>query len=321
MSRPGAALAAAALLAAAPAAAYERSCPEPGRPCLHWNRFEVAWSLNPAQTARSPSCTEDAVEQAALAAFAAWEQATRAGETAPCPSLALPYAGRSAGVAIGRGTEREHLVVIRSGWCSDHPDASQDPCHASGTCGSTYNCFDDGGQLDRGTLAVTLVRYEPATGHIVDADVEVAGWSGLDGSVASAGEGWYYTCFEPAQSTPTCSAYGQAGCVYEDLQNTLTHEAGHLVGLAHPPAIAQYAAVTMYPTAPPREIQKRTLAEDDVEGVCTVYPAGRTLDGEGGGCACRSGGAGALALLAVVAALLPRGRPRRAGSRPPDRGV
>ena len=67
------------------------------------------------------------------------------------------------------------------------------------------------------------------------------------------------------------------------LQNTVTHEAGHFLGLAHPceadPGTAtangvpvcsghpEMASVTMFPSASPGEISKRTLAADDVVGV------------------------------------------------------
>ncbi len=73
-----------------------------------------------------------------------------------------------------------------------------------------------------------------------------------------------------------------------DLQNTVTHEAGHFLGLAHPceadPGTAtangvpvcsghpEMTSVTMFPSASPGEISKRTLAPDDVEGVCAIYP-------------------------------------------------
>jgi MYXO-CTERM domain-containing protein len=85
-----------------------------------------------------------------------------------------------------------------------------------------------------------------------------------------------------------------------DLRNTLTHEVGHFVGLAH----ARDPAATMDASTQMREVEKRTLAADDVDGVCAIYPAE-----DDGGCGCGSGGAaGALALL--VAALALR-RPRR----------
>lgn len=53
-----------------------------------------------------------------------------------------------------------------------------------------------------------------------------------------------------------------------DLTNTLTHEIGHLVGLAH----AEQPEATMYDSAQLGEIRKRTLHRDDLDGLCAIYP-------------------------------------------------
>ena len=52
-----------------------------------------------------------------------------------------------------------------------------------------------------------------------------------------------------------------------DIQNTVTHEAGHALGLDH---TLNFAA-TMYASAPPGETSKRTLHQDDINGLCAVY--------------------------------------------------
>ncbi len=53
-----------------------------------------------------------------------------------------------------------------------------------------------------------------------------------------------------------------------DLQNVLTHEAGHLVGFAHSPD----SESTMFATVTADETQKRDLTAADVEGMCEAYP-------------------------------------------------
>ena len=53
-----------------------------------------------------------------------------------------------------------------------------------------------------------------------------------------------------------------------DLGNTLTHEIGHLIGLDHTPN----RAATMFASAPPGELDKRSLEADDIDGVCAVFP-------------------------------------------------
>lgn len=92
----------------------------------------------------------------------------------------------------------------------------------------------------------------------------------------------------------------------QDVQNTVTHEIGHLLGLAH----SDVAEATMFATTPSGETRKRDLHDDDVDGYRFVYAA---FDGEGDGgawgdgCSAAPGrrGAGAawLAAVALVAAL------------------
>lgn len=53
-----------------------------------------------------------------------------------------------------------------------------------------------------------------------------------------------------------------------DLGNTLTHEIGHLIGLDH----SDDRASTMFASAPPSELSKRTLEEDDIDGLCEIFP-------------------------------------------------
>ncbi|MFA6034852.1 MAG: matrixin family metalloprotease [Myxococcota bacterium] len=107
----------------------------------------------------------------------------------------------------------------------------------------------------KNALAITTNTFFTDSGTIVKSDIEVNGefftWRVLD----SAGSG------------------------YNDIQNTLTHEAGHVTGLDHssdPKAVMYYAAKS-------GEISKRVLTQDDIDGVCAIYPAGGPDAGENDG--------------------------------------
>jgi hypothetical protein len=110
---------------------------------------------------------------------------------------------------------------------------------------------------------------------------------------------------DPDQPNDTVRPDGS--CVSIDLGGTVTHEAGHMLGLAHPcefesnrdAGVRQCRTgsdpdqdVTMFPTSPIGDSSKRTLEDDDVAGVCTVYPrdgAPRATGGAGqSGSACAS---------------------------------
>jgi Matrixin len=56
----------------------------------------------------------------------------------------------------------------------------------------------------------------------------------------------------------------------DDIQNTLTHELGHVLGLMHESSSME---LVMYPSAPPGEITKRQLKQDDLDGLTTLYGA------------------------------------------------
>jgi hypothetical protein len=127
---------------------------------------------------------------------------------------------------------------------------------------------------DPGAIAVTTTAFSQSTGEIVDGDIEL---NGVDFEFVRVGR-VCNTSLEPARM---------------DVRNTLTHEAGHFFGLDHPPRTGEFADTTMFASAPPCETQKATLEQDDIDGICFIYPAGQRTqqcgDGsalvEDGGCA------------------------------------
>lgn len=154
-------------------------------------------------------------------------------------------------------------------------------------------------EYDPLAYALTTVWHNTRTGEIYDADMEI-----------NEARGTYGTCPEPDGCTD--------GTI--DLENVVTHEAGHFFGMAHTDLSLTQA--TMHAISDPGEIAKRTLDADDAEGFCAAYPPGvlpaecsftprhglaLECGGDSGGCGCvvvgaRRTGEGA-GLLAVIVAL------------------
>jgi len=155
-------------------------------------------------------------------------------------------------------------------WC--HPDDAQqkDVCYSSAAAGITTVFFVQDGSDHAGT--------------ILDADIEL---NDINFTFAVL----------PATGTP------RSGTAFADLENTLTHELGHLQGLDHtckdaatppqevddsgnpPPDCDSLGSLpldqqvkiklaTMYNFAQPGEISKRSPEADDVAGIANAYPPG-----------------------------------------------
>jgi len=98
------------------------------------------------------------------------------------------------------------------------------------------------------TLALTTVTYDPDTGEIYDADMEI-------------------------NSTVTPIVVGDP--VPDDgydFLSIVTHETGHFLGLAH----SGDERATMYAHYQPGQTSMRDLTEDDVSGICSIYPSDGT---------------------------------------------
>lgn len=95
---------------------------------------------------------------------------------------------------------------------------------------------------EEGQIALTSVFYDTDTGQIYDVDIEFNA------------EYFELTTTEDDSRT--------------DIQNALTHELGHLVGLGH----SDVRESTMYLNADDGELHKRDLENDDIEGLCSIYP-------------------------------------------------
>jgi Matrixin len=145
---------------------------------------------------------------------------------------------------------------------------------------------------DPGALAVTLTSYDSTSGRITDADI-----------VVNASE---YPWTADSNAADCQSSY--------DLQNVLTHEAGHFLGLGHETTDTD---ATMYPSSGMCESKKRDLDPDDDAGLALLYVDTMTPSKADGAAAlgCSVGGQGkdgAMVMVLVTAALLIGSRRPRA---------
>ncbi len=168
--------------------------------------------------------------------------------------------------------------------------------------------------------ALALTTVWSKDGAIVDADTEI-------NDAANTDYTWAVLPDDPATASSSPDV---------DLQNALTHELGHVIGLNHPCYLGDAADppqfdnkgnpvlscsdpslppsvrdATMYPSSLPGLINERKLSDDELLALHDLYPAGRApvVESAPGGCAIAEvddatshGGALALACLGVALA-------------------
>jgi len=213
------------------------------------------------------------------------------------------------------GYDGTNIVKFRQDkWCRPATKDAPEKCYAPQAVGITTVFYVDKADSSE-------------DGRLLDADIELNGVNfrfAVDGMTDDA--------------TP--------GQIVADVENTLTHEVGHLLGLDHTcndnPSVptfdgnnarvptcgsgdvtAEMRDATMYAFQEDGEIKKSSLEPDDIAGACDAYPTAKNpksckrVDVDGGdGCACatggrRDGGGAAAALLLAVALAAARRRRRR----------
>jgi hypothetical protein len=92
------------------------------------------------------------------------------------------------------------------------------------------------------TLGLTTITYDPDTGEIYDADMEI-------------------NSTVPLTLTDPVPPGGY------DFQSIITHESGHFLGMAHSGDLF----ATMFAIYTPGDTTMRTLSADDIGGLCSIY--------------------------------------------------
>jgi hypothetical protein len=215
--------------------------------CLWWNeRSTIVWAQS---VDGNPETTGETEFTAMESAFSTWQ-----AQLDLCGSLTFTQAPRTSLRTTGyvQGQVNQNVVLFRSKACAAAVPAN-DACWEDDDCGSVYDCW----QFATAAIAMTTTSYDPATARILDADIELNAKSFI-----------FTTVDEPICVAPV---YSQS-CVATDVQNTATHEIGHLLGLGH---IATVAGSTMAARADPGETSKRVLDPGTRQFVCDVYPQGQ----------------------------------------------
>lgn len=217
--------------------------------CLFWTESSITWQLSSVGDPLSSDAQKQNEFTAIRKAVQSWESIFES-----CGNLRFSEGPLVDDRQVGyvQGGDNHNLFLFRSQRCSDVAPSS-DPCWTDDTCGNAHDCWDS----DASTIALTLTTYDQKSGIIYDSDIQ------LNAS------GFVFTTADK----PVCTAPPTAPtnvCVYTDVQNTMTHELGHFVGLDHTNATGS----VMNPRAPPGETSKRTIDDGSRNFVCLAYPKG-----------------------------------------------
>jgi hypothetical protein len=222
-----------------------------GQICIFWAQRTYTFYYDSAGSAQTPGTTEfDAFD----AAFQTWQTVSD-----QCSDFQFVKGGLKDSPVVGYtqgSSDNYNVLTFRENSCDDVP--SSDPCWTDDSCANTYRCWNHDPQV----IALTTTTYSIKTGTIFDADIE------FNAAPQFGGPGFLFTTV----SSPSCTYSDiSTSCVANDVQNTATHEIGHVIGLAHDPNPAS----TMLATAPLGETQKRIIDIGTASGFCDIYPRGQ----------------------------------------------
>jgi hypothetical protein len=287
---------------------FVRTGPTKGGNPLRWESSCVSVTIDAPGTTAIDGDGEFPVIDASINT---WNDATES-----CSSMRVTSAGRK---AMEVGNDKVNLIKFR--------DPGQD---GKGVWGRPASGSDPARMYSPQAAGITTAVYiddvpSGRDGAILDADIEL---NGINFDIAINGV-----------------SKGPAGMCIAELQNTLTHELGHLHGLEHPcrafgdptnrlddkgnvvpdcstvqamPTVAANRAIldaTMYNFQDCGETKKETLSDDEIQSMCAIYPIASPLPckapSTGGGCCSASGRPeGAFLMTGAVVLLMRRRRPR-----------
>jgi hypothetical protein len=276
---------------------YVRTGPTKSGHSLYWESGCVFVTIDAAGT---KALSGDTAFSTVDASIDTWNNSTAA-----CSYLKVMDQGRKS-LEVGRDHINlikfrdtacsECLATMGTTWCRPAVSNAAAVCHSPSAAGITTAVFVDDPTSAR-------------DGAIVDADIEI---NGVNFAISANGA---------TNSTVACRA---------ELQNTLTHELGHLHGLEHPcvaagelppgaptrvdnlgnpapmcsdvqaapllPANMKILDSTMYNFQDCSETKKETLSSDDIDAICAIYPTSddpktcAPVAVDSGGCCSASGG-------------------------------
>ncbi|MCI0572853.1 MAG: matrixin [Myxococcaceae bacterium] len=256
--------------------------------CLYWGMESITY-----HQAGGTGVTAEQL-QAVRRSWQTWND-----EFARCGNLALQEGSPTTDRRVGYdpdATDNLNVVLFRTRDCDDAGvvPGNSDPNDR----GSIYDCWDYGDTV----IALTTNTYRPSSGFVLDSDIEMNA-AGFE--------------FRVCPATGCSCPIGSGNCNIADVENTMTHEVGHVVGLDH---VFDNQDSTMAASAEPGETLKRSLDLPSRQFVCDVYPQGRPsqacrvtpvkqeLGTIAPGCSAGTGAPGLVALAALVRLL---GRRRR----------
>lgn len=215
-------------------------------PCLWWATTPITFVQSDAGNSVTTGDTEFG---AITGSFETWNIAGR-----DCSSMRFVESPRTTSRAVGfdaSGQNNTNIVLFRERLCTDVVETSN-PCWRAQTCGNDYDCWF----YSTDVIALTTTTFDSNTGRVYDGDIEL-----------NAGR-FYFT----TTTGDTCSAASPSqACVSTDVQNTMTHEIGHLIGLDHTQALGS----TMNPSADLGDTNKRRVDSGTLDYLCNAYPVGK----------------------------------------------